>query len=85
MHRGIYRRVMLPIESGEASELIEAAVTAISILGGAMAYCSGYSASQDMDLMARFLKFPRGAAILSSFVSVAAGVAIVGFARRPQS
>lgn len=43
---GTYRRVMFPIESGEANELIEAAVTAISILGGAMAYCSGYSASR---------------------------------------
>jgi hypothetical protein len=32
-----------------------------------------------MDLMARFLRFPRGAVILSSLVSVAAGVAIVAF------
>jgi hypothetical protein len=39
---------MFPIEPGDAGELIEAAVTAISLLGGAMAYCSGYSASQTM-------------------------------------
>jgi hypothetical protein len=39
---------MFPIEPGGASELIEAAVTAISILGGAMAYCSGYYASRAM-------------------------------------
>ena len=37
---------MFPIEPGDARELIEAAVTAISVLGGAMAYCSGYFASQ---------------------------------------
>jgi hypothetical protein len=38
--------VVLPIEQGDAGELIEAAVTAISVLGGAMAYFSGYSASR---------------------------------------
>lgn len=37
---------MFPIESGDAGQLIEAAVTAISVLGGAMAYCSGYIAAQ---------------------------------------
>jgi hypothetical protein len=36
-----------------------------------------------MDLMVRLLKFPRGAIILSSLVSVAAGVAIVGFGAPP--
>jgi hypothetical protein len=111
---------MFPIEPGDAGELIETAVTAISVLGGAMAYCSGYSASkavseeqptrdrqstgqrgaggglllglansdhgsyhQDVDLMARFLKFPRGAVVLSTIVSMAAGVAIVGFGAPP--
>jgi hypothetical protein len=34
------------IGPGNARELIEASVTAISVLGGAMAYCSGYFASQ---------------------------------------
>jgi hypothetical protein len=34
------------IEPSETDQLIEAAVTAISILGGAMAYCSGYTAAQ---------------------------------------
>lgn len=37
---------MLPIEPGDAGQLIEAAVTAISVLGGAMAYCSGYTGAQ---------------------------------------
>ena len=36
-----------------------------------------------MDLMARLLKFPRGAIILSSIVSVAAGAAIVGLGAPP--
>ena len=36
-----------------------------------------------MDLMARFLKFPRGAIIISSIVSVTAGVAIVGLGAPP--
>lgn len=36
-----------------------------------------------MDLMARLLKFPRGAVILSSIVSIAAGAAIVGFGAPP--
>lgn len=39
---------MLPIDSTGAGELLEAAVTAVSILGGVMAYMSGYSASQAM-------------------------------------
>lgn len=37
---------MFPIEPGDTNQLIEAAVTAISVLGGAMAYCSGYTAAQ---------------------------------------
>ncbi len=37
---------MFPIESSDTNQLIEAAVTAISVLGGAMAYCSGYTAAQ---------------------------------------
>jgi hypothetical protein len=37
---------MAAIEIGEVRELVESAVTAISILGGAMAYCSGYFAAQ---------------------------------------
>jgi hypothetical protein len=36
------------LDAGSARELLEAAVTAVSILGGAMAYYSGYSASQAM-------------------------------------
>lgn len=36
-----------------------------------------------MDLMVRFLKFPRGAIILSSLVSTAVGIAIVGFGAPP--
>lgn len=39
---------MLAIDSTGAGELLEAAVTAVSILGGVMAYASGYSASQAM-------------------------------------
>ncbi len=35
---------MFSIEPGDANQLIEAAVTAVSILGGEMAYCSGYAA-----------------------------------------
>ena len=37
---------MFSIGPGDANQLIEAAVTAISVLGGAMAYCSGYTAAQ---------------------------------------
>lgn len=37
---------MFSIESGDANQLIDAAVTAISILGGGMAYCSGYAAAR---------------------------------------
>jgi hypothetical protein len=36
-----------------------------------------------MDLMVRLLKFPRGAIILSSIVSVAAGAAIVDLGAPP--
>ena len=36
-----------------------------------------------MDVMARLFKFPRGAVILSTLVSVAAGVAIVVFGAPP--
>jgi hypothetical protein len=39
---------VIPIDAGSARELLEAAVTAVSVLGGAMAYWSGYSASQAM-------------------------------------
>jgi uncharacterized transporter YbjL len=45
-------RLALPaccqIDSTGARELLEAAVTAVSILGGAMALTSGYAASQAM-------------------------------------
>lgn len=37
---------MAPVEADSARELLEAAVTAFSILGGAMAYFSGYLAAQ---------------------------------------
>lgn len=37
---------MLGAGAGEARELIEAAVTAVSVLGGAMAYCSGFAAAR---------------------------------------
>jgi hypothetical protein len=37
---------VFPIEPGDAGQLIEAAITAISVLGGAMAYCSGYTAAR---------------------------------------
>ena len=39
---------MLSVDTTGARELLEAAVTAVSILGGAMALTSGYSASQAM-------------------------------------
>jgi hypothetical protein len=39
---------MISLDGDIARELIETAVTAISVLGGAMAYWSGYSASQAM-------------------------------------
>lgn len=39
---------MFSIDTSSARELLEAMVTAVSVLGGAMAYCSGYSASQAM-------------------------------------
>jgi hypothetical protein len=37
---------MLPVDATDARELLNAAVTAVSVLGGAMAYTSGYFASQ---------------------------------------
>jgi hypothetical protein len=37
---------MLPLDATDARELLTAAVTAVSVLGGAMAYTSGYFASQ---------------------------------------
>ena len=37
---------MVPIDPVGARELVEAAATAVSILGGAMASCSGYFAAQ---------------------------------------
>jgi hypothetical protein len=39
---------MFPLETVGPRELLEATVTAVSILGGAMAYTSGYSASRAM-------------------------------------
>ncbi len=39
---------MFAIEVGDIRELIEAAVTAVSVLGGAMAYCSGLAAARAM-------------------------------------
>jgi hypothetical protein len=35
---------VLSIGSDDANQLIETAVTAVSVLGGEMAYCSGYAA-----------------------------------------
>jgi hypothetical protein len=35
-----------PIDASAAREFLEATVTAVSVLGGAMAYWSGYSASR---------------------------------------
>lgn len=37
---------MNPIDPASVREFLEAVVTALSILGGAMAYCSGQSASR---------------------------------------
>jgi hypothetical protein len=37
---------MAPLEAGDARELLEAAVAAFSVLGGSMAYFSGYFAAQ---------------------------------------
>jgi len=37
---------MLSLDASDARELLSAAVTAVSVLGGAMAYTSGYFASQ---------------------------------------
>lgn len=37
---------MLPVDATDARDLLNAAVTAVSVLGGAMAYTSGYFASQ---------------------------------------
>jgi hypothetical protein len=37
---------MGPIEAGSARELVEAVVTAFAVLGGFMAYFSGYLAAQ---------------------------------------
>lgn len=37
---------MPPIDATNAREFLEATVTAVSVLGGAMAYWSGYSASR---------------------------------------
>jgi hypothetical protein len=37
---------MAIIETGDVRELVESAVTAVSILGGSMAYFSGYVAAQ---------------------------------------
>ena len=37
---------MIPIAPGDARSVIEAAVTGFSVLGGGMAYTSGYYAAQ---------------------------------------
>jgi hypothetical protein len=37
---------VLPIDAANTRDLIEAAVAAVSVLGGAMAYSSGYAATQ---------------------------------------
>jgi hypothetical protein len=37
---------MTPIEAGNARELLEAVVTAFALLGGSMAYFSGYLAAR---------------------------------------
>jgi hypothetical protein len=37
---------VLPLDSSAAQDLLEAAVTAVSILGGAMAYESGLAAAE---------------------------------------
>ena len=39
---------MTPIDAADARDLLETAVTAVSILGGTMAITSGYAASQAM-------------------------------------
>lgn len=39
---------MFPIDAADARELLNAVVTAVSVLGGAMAYMSGYFASRAM-------------------------------------
>jgi hypothetical protein len=39
---------MLGQGAGEVRALIEVAVTAVSVLGGAMAYCSGFAAVRAM-------------------------------------
>lgn len=40
---------MLSLDAASARELLQTAVTAVSILGGAMAWASGYAASQAMN------------------------------------
>jgi membrane protein YqaA with SNARE-associated domain len=39
---------VLPIDVADTRELLNAVVTAVSVLGGAMAYMSGYFASRAM-------------------------------------
>ena len=41
-----YSRAMAPVDASGARELIEAAVAAFSVLGGGMAYTSGFYAAQ---------------------------------------
>lgn len=43
-----YGHRMAAIEIGGVRELVDSAVTAISVLGGAMAYLSGFNAAQAM-------------------------------------
>jgi hypothetical protein len=41
---------MVPVDPGSAREFLEAVIAAFSVLGGVMAYCSGYAASNALDL-----------------------------------
>jgi hypothetical protein len=41
---------MAPVEAGSARNLLEAAVVGFSVLGGSMAYLSGFYASQALAL-----------------------------------
>jgi hypothetical protein len=48
-----------------------------------MASGSHRSYHRDVDLMARFFKFPRGAIVLSTLVSATAAIAIIAFGAPP--
>lgn len=45
-----YRRGMVPADAGSVRELLEAVVTAFSVLGGGMAYWSGFNAARALAL-----------------------------------